>query len=48
MEDAPATRDSNNTALSIQRQRRREKEELLKQKGIKDALNEYIEALIYR
>ena len=39
MEDAPATRDSNNTAWSIQRQHRREREELLNQKRMKDASN---------
>ena len=47
MEDAPATRDYNNVALSLQRQRRREKEKLQEEKGMKDVSNEYIEALMF-
>ena len=48
MEDAPTTRDSNNVALSLQHQRRREKEKLQEEQGMKDVSNEYIEALMFR
>eukprot|EP00957_Ditylum_brightwellii_P140735 10721232-Ditylum_brightwellii.AAC.1 len=47
MEDAPATKESNNKALSLQCQCRHEKEELVKQKGMENASDEYIEAMIY-
>ncbi|KAL7546176.1 hypothetical protein ACHAWF_015185 [Thalassiosira exigua] len=48
MEDAPATRQSNNNDLERYRKIRWEKEQLAKQQGLEHAKDEYIEALIYR
>eukprot|EP00957_Ditylum_brightwellii_P154557 11763066-Ditylum_brightwellii.AAC.1 len=47
MEDVPDTRESNNKALSLQCKHKHEKEELAKQKGMENASDEYIEAMIY-
>ncbi|KAL7542823.1 hypothetical protein ACHAWF_007266 [Thalassiosira exigua] len=44
MEDAPATRQSNNSDLERYRKIRWEKEQLSKQQGLKHAKDEYIEA----
>jgi hypothetical protein len=48
MEDAPETRQSNNEGLEKQRECRREKEEVAKQKGLADAEEEYIDRMLYR
>ena len=47
MEDAPETRQSNNKSVELQREFKRKKEEIKKQKGLENASDEYIEALIY-
>ena len=47
MEDAPATRQSNNASLDAQRAMKQKKEELKKQIGLENASDDYIEALIY-
>ena len=47
-EDAPYTRDSNNEALALQRKRKREKEQLVADKGLEKASDQFIEALILR
>ena len=48
MEEAPATRESNNNALEKQRESKRERDELVKQGGLEKATNGYIKCLIYR
>ena len=47
MEDAPATRQSNNKALETQREMKEEKERLAKIKANEKATDEFIENLIY-
>ena len=47
VEDAGATRQSNSDALERQRAIRKQKDELAKQKGLENANDEYMDALIY-
>ena len=47
MEDAPATRQSNNASIEAQCAIKRKKEESKKTKGLEDASDDFIEALIY-
>ena len=47
MEMTPATRDSNNHDLDLQRQAKRDTEKLIKKQGLEKASNEYIGCLIY-
>lgn len=47
MEDAPITRQSNIASIDAQRAMKQKKEELKKQKGLENASDDYIEALIY-
>ena len=47
VEFAPATRQSNNAALELQRTTKRLREELLKEETLTKASDEYIECLIH-
>jgi len=47
MEQAPATRDSNNRAMELQRETKRMRDQLVKEEGLEKAHGEYIECLIY-
>ena len=47
MEDAPATRKSNNASVDAQRKMKAQKEELKKKKELANASDDFIESLIY-
>ena len=47
VEEAPATRKSNNTSVDAQREMKAQKEELKKKKELANTSDEYIESLIY-
>ena len=47
IEDSTGTRDSNKTAISLQHQQMHEEEAILKQKGMEDASEKYIVALMF-
>jgi hypothetical protein len=47
MQDAPKTRIRNNEALELQAKARKEKEDVLREKGLEKASEEYIDAVYY-